>query len=206
MRLSKPTIDDLSKAADTYQMDLTGEDLAVYGAMSEGIIAAFARLDDLNETKPAVKYSRTEGHRPGPEEDPLNAWYWKCSIKGAPSGKLVGKKLAIKDNICVAGVPMMNGSAVLEGYVPDIDASVVTRVLDAGGEIVGKAVCESLCLSGGSHLADTGPIHNLHKHGYSSGGSSSGSAVLVASAKWICRCGPGRFDPRSKFVEWHLRT
>jgi amidase len=183
MRLSKPTIEDLSRAADAYQMDLTGADLAVYEIMSEGIIAAFGRLDELSETKPSVKYSRAEGHRPGPEEDPLNAWYWKCSIKGAPSGKLTGKRIAIKDNICVADIPMMNGSSTLEGYVPDIDASVVTRVLDAGGEIAGKAVCESLCLSGGSHLADTGPIHNLHKHGYSSGGSSSGSAVLVASGE-----------------------
>jgi hypothetical protein len=46
---------------------------------------------------------------------------------------------------------LMNGTNVLEGYVPDVDATVVTRILDAGGEIVGKAVCESLCFSGGSH-------------------------------------------------------
>ena len=35
-----------------------------------------------------------------------------------------------------------------EGYVPDVDATIVTRILDAGGEIVGKAVCEHLCFSG----------------------------------------------------------
>lgn len=178
-----PTIEDLSKAANSYQMDLTGDDLSAYLSVSEGIIAAFGRLDELSDSEPAVRNARGAGHRPGPEEDPLNAWYWKCSIKGAPSGKLSGKKIVIKDNICVAGIPMMNGSRVLDGYVPDIDASVVTRVLDAGGEITGKAVCESLCLSGGSHLADTGPIHNLRRHGYSAGGSSSGSAVLVAAGE-----------------------
>ena len=58
--------------------------------------------------------------------------YWKTDIQGASSGPLFGKTLAIKDNIAVAGVPMMNGSRVLEGYVPEFDATVVTRVLDAG--------------------------------------------------------------------------
>ena len=80
----------------------------------------------------------------------------------------------------LAGVPMMNGAATLEGYVPDIDATVVQRILDAGGTIVGKAHCEYFCLSGGSHTNATGPVHNPHKMGYSAGGSSSGSAVLVA--------------------------
>ena len=80
----------------------------------------------------------------------------------------------------LAGVPMMNGASTLEGYMPDIDATVVQRILDAGGTIVGKAHCEYFCLSGGSHTNATGPVHNPHKMGYSAGGSSSGSAVLVA--------------------------
>ena len=80
----------------------------------------------------------------------------------------------------LAGVPMMNGAATMEGYIPDIDATVVHRILDAGGTIVGKAHCEYFCLSGGSHTSATGPVHNPHKMGYSAGGSSSGSAVLVA--------------------------
>jgi amidase len=40
--------------------------------------------------------------------------------------------VAIKDNYAVAGVPMMFGSRVIEGYVPDFDATAVTRILDAG--------------------------------------------------------------------------
>ena len=40
--------------------------------------------------------------------------------------------MAIKDNVCVAGVPMINGSQILDGYTPDVDATVVTRILDAG--------------------------------------------------------------------------
>ena len=53
---------------------------------------------------------------------------------------------------------MMNGSHTLEGFVPDVDASVVSRILDAGGHIVGKAVFEDLGASGGSFLSVTGPV------------------------------------------------
>src|SRR5881398_357871 len=78
---------------------------------------------------------------------------------------------------------MMNGSSVLEGYVPEFDATIVTRILDAGGDIVGKAVCEHLCFSGGSHTSDTGPVFNPHDPTRSAGGSSSGSAALVVAGE-----------------------
>ena len=91
---------------------------------------------------PAVKYPRTPGYRPSPDENPRNAWNRKSTVKGAASGKLKGKTVALKDNIMLAGVPMMNGSATLEGYVPDFDATIVTRMLDAGAEIAGKVHCE----------------------------------------------------------------
>jgi amidase len=78
---------------------------------------------------------------------------------------------------------MMNGASTLEGYVPDIDATVVTRILDAGGTIVGKAHCEYFCFSGGSHTNAAGPVHNPRRMGFSAGGSSSGSAALVAAGE-----------------------
>ena len=81
----------------------------------------------------------------------------KSEVKGAPYGPLAGKRVVLKDNICLAGVPMMNGASTLEGYVPDVDATVATRILDAGGTIVGKAHCEYFCLSGGSHTSASGP-------------------------------------------------
>ena len=82
-----------------------------------------------------------------------------------------------------AGVPMMIGAQLLEGYVPDVDATVVERILDAGGEIAGKAVCEYYCVSGGSHTSSTGPVHNPRKRGYTTGGSSSGSASPTAAGR-----------------------
>lgn len=65
----------------------------------------------------------------------LGCRYYKTEIKGPAAeggGKLAGRTVAVKDSIAVAGVPMMNGSRILEGYTPDFDATVVTRVLDAG--------------------------------------------------------------------------
>ena len=66
-------------------------------------------------------------------------------MKGNSRGKLLGKTVVLKDNVMLAGVPFMNGSATLEGYQPDMDATIVTRLLDAGATIVGKAHCENFC-------------------------------------------------------------
>jgi amidase len=178
-----PNIEQLKKIADGFELSLDEEEARSYVGLIEGTLASHRRLDQLTEPELPVKYPRAGGYRPEPEENPLNAWYWKCSIKGAGDGPLSGKWIAIKDNVCVAGVPMMNGSSTLEGYVPEFDATIVTRILDAGGEIVGKAVCEHLCFSGGSHTSDTGPVLNPHDHTHSAGGSSSGSAALVAAGE-----------------------
>ncbi|MEX2482078.1 MAG: amidase [Gammaproteobacteria bacterium] len=183
MSIKRPTLDDIDLIASQYGLDLSTEDLVSFQGLMEGPFASYERLDALVEPKLPVKYPRTPGYRPAPEENLLNAWYYKCSITGARGGKLKGKTVVIKDNVCVAGVPMMNGTAVLEGYVPDVDATVITRILDAGGEIVGKAVCESLCFSGGSHTNATGPVRNPHNPEHTTGGSSAGSAALVAAGE-----------------------
>ena len=147
------------------------------------LCAAYAALDAVPDEKPAVKYPRDGGRRPSADENKLGAWYVKTAIKGKPGGKLAGRRVALKDNVCLAGVPMMVGAGFLEGSVPDIDATIVTRILDEGGEIAGKAVCEYYCLSGGSHTSSTGPVQNPRKHGFTTGGSSSGSAALVAAGE-----------------------
>ena len=181
--LRKPPLDELQRIARAYDLDFSAEEIVSFRNLMDGVLASYRRLDQFAEPTLPVKYPRDAGFRPPASENRLNAWYWKCSIKGASSGKLAGKRIAIKDNICVAGIPMMNGSNVLEGFVPDVDATVVTRILDAGGEIAGKAVCEHLCFSGGSHTSDTGPVLNPHNPKRSAGGSSSGSAALVVAGE-----------------------
>jgi amidase len=181
--LRKPPLHELGRIAQAYDLEMSHDDLVSFRNLMDGVLASYRRLDQFAEPILPVKYRRDAGYRPPASENRLNAWYWKCSIKGAPSGPLAGKRIAIKDNVCVAGIPMMNGSNVLEGYVPDVDATIVTRILDGGGEIVGKAVCEHLCFSGGSHTSDTGPVLNPHDPTRSAGGSSSGSAALVVAGE-----------------------
>jgi amidase len=180
MPVSLPTPDQLKRIAEKMNLSLTDADVASFLGLMKPSIDGYNVVDQLPDNLPPVKYPRTPGYRPQPAENKHNAWYYKSRIEGAPQGKLKGKRVVIKDNVMVAGVPMMNGASILEGYTPEVDATVVTRILDAGGTILGKAHCEYYCLSGGSHTNATGPVHNPHKMGYSAGGSSSGSAVLVA--------------------------
>jgi amidase len=175
-----PTVEQLGEVAAELGLALSPEDLAAHREALLPGFAAYNVLDRLPDELPPVAYPRRPGRRPLPEENLHGAWYIKTEVEGAASGKLAGKKVALKDNICLAGVPMMNGASTMEGYVPDLDATVVTRILEAGGTIVGKTVCEYFCFSGGSHTSASGPVHNPHRMGFSAGGSSSGSAVVVA--------------------------
>jgi amidase len=184
MPVQPPTIGQLREVAESFGLVLSDEDLASFRGLILPTLASYTEVERMVEPAPlAPKYPRTSGYRPVPEDNPWNAWYWRCEISGAPDGPLAGKRVAIKDNVCVAGVPMMNGSATLEGYVPEVDATIVTRTLDAGATIVGKAVCEDLCFSGGSHTAATGPVLNPRAPGRSAGGSSCGSAALIAAGE-----------------------
>lgn len=176
-----PTRQQVVAIAERLGLHLSDEELDTYHAMMPGTVEAYRRLRRLPEPRPPVRYPRTPGWEPSAEENPLNAWYWRCSIPGAPGGPLAGRTVAVKDTVCVAGVPMSDGSAILEGFVPDIDAAVVTRILDAGGEIAGKAVAENLSLSSSSNSSATGTVLNPVMPTHSAGGSSSGSAALVAS-------------------------
>ena len=179
-----PTLETMREVASELGfVNMGDDDLRLHLKMLEGNFQAYNIVDQMPDELPEVRYPRTPGRRPSPDENPHGAWYVKTTVEGAASGKLKGKKVALKDNICLAGVPMMNGASTLEGYVPDVDATVAARVLDAGGTIVGKTVCEYFCFSGGSHTSSTGPVHNPHRRGYSAGGSSSGSAAVVAAGE-----------------------
>ena len=163
MTVKRPTHDQLKQITHDLGMNLSDERVSEFLEVMEDTMKVYDMVDAMPDYLPTVDYPRTPGHRPTPEENPMNAWYIKCEVKGAPRGPLNGKTIVLKDNISLAGVPMMNGASTLEGYIPDIDATVVTRILDAGGTIVGKSHCEYFCLSGGSHTNATGPCHNPHK-------------------------------------------
>ena len=181
MTVQRPTQAQMKEIVAELGMHMSDARIQEFLDVMQGTLDAYDIVDSLPDYLPPVLYPRTSGHRPTPDENPMNAWYVKTEIKGAPRGPLLGRTVALKDNVCLAGVPMMNGASTLKGYTPDIDATIVTRLLDAGATIVGKAHCEYFCLSGGSHTNATGAVHNPHKQGYSAGGSSSGSGALVGA-------------------------
>ncbi len=183
MPVKRPSLEQLQNVAESLHLNMSDAELLEYRDCMEGTFHAYDRVAELADHVPAVNYPRTPGRRPDPSENAMNAWYVKSEVAGAPDGPLAGRKVVLKDNVALAGVPMMNGSSVLDGYIPDVDATVVRRILDAGGTIVGKAACEHLCFSGGSHTCDTGPVHNPYRNGYSSGGSSSGCGALVGAGE-----------------------
>jgi amidase len=181
--VKRPTLEQLKSIVSDLHMSMSDREVAEYLEVLEGTFKSYDRIAALPDNLPAVRYPRTPGYKPAASENPMNAWAVKSEVRGAAHGPLAGKRIVLKDNVCLAGVPMMNGATSLEGYVPDVDATLVTRILDAGGTIVGKAHCESFCLSGGSHTSQSGPVHNPWKYGYSAGGSSSGSASLVGAGE-----------------------
>ena len=183
MSVQTPTKGQLKEIGDDLGFDMTEEEVEVYQHEFAGTKFVYDRLDELPDYVPPVKYPRTPGRRPSGDENPYGAWYVKTDIKGASRGKLKGKQIVLKDTICLAGVPMMDGASVLEGYVPETDATVATRILDAAGTITGKSVCEYFSFSSSGHTSVTGIVESPLKKGYTPGGSSSGSAVLVAAGE-----------------------
>ncbi|WP_084327474.1 amidase [Salinarimonas rosea] len=183
MTVRRPTLEQMRDLVAGLHMSMSDRELMDYLSIMEGTFKAYDEIDRLPDYLPKVKYPRTPGYRPTGAENPLNAWYYKSEVRGAATGPLEGRRVVLKDNVCLAGVPMMNGASTLEGYTPDIDATVVTRILDAGGTIVGKAHCEYFCLSAGSHTNATGPVHNPYRIGHMAGGSSSGSGALVGAGE-----------------------
>src|SRR5437879_1558440 len=181
MPVTRPTVAQVRALADDLGFTLSDADAQSFLGLMAGSFAAYDAVAAMPDHVPAVRYPRTPGYRPEGAENRYNAWYVKTTVKGTQTGKLAGKTIVLKDNVCLAGVPMMNGASTLEGYVPDVDATIVDRMLDAGGTIVGKAHCEYFCLSGGSHTSALGPVQNPFKHGYAAGGSSSGCGALVGA-------------------------
>lgn len=111
-----------------------------------------------------------------------HAWTYRYLIQGDKSSAqnpLRGKTVTIKDCIAVAGVPQFFGSDAFAAWTPETDATVVTRVLDAGADIVGTSTCENFCNSTSSFTSAQGTVDNPHREGYSAGGSTSGGGALV---------------------------
>ena len=179
IEVSQPTLEDLQSINIKNNLGCNDDALQELKSVMKKNVDDLNFIESLEVADHYVKCER-DFRYPNQDENRSNAWYVTCNIQYKKDGKLANKKVAIKDNTAVAFLPMMNGSRVMEGYKPDYDATVVKRILEEGGIIVGKTICEDLCFSGGSFLTKYGPVKNPHNKDYSAGGSSSGSGVVVA--------------------------
>jgi amidase len=180
MPLSRPNRSELRALAEPLGFAFEDAELGEMESLVGAMLAGFDAVEEAAEP-PRPPVPVRESHMPAEGENPHGAWVCRTAIRERSEGRLSGRTLALKDNIALAGVPMSGGTPFLEGYVPEEDATVVRRVLDEGAEIVGKAACEYLSLSAGSHTSATGVVRNPRDPERTTGGSSSGCGALVAS-------------------------
>ena len=114
----RPTIAQIDQISSDLGITLDSKSIEKVTDQISKHLEYYDLIKSMPDNLPTVKYPRTSGYEVPCEDNKYGAWYYKTEIKGANNGPLVGKRIVIKDNICVAGVPMMNGSIVLEGYVP----------------------------------------------------------------------------------------
>lgn len=182
---------DVEKLLQPLGLTIKAEESADYQRLLAAVHDCATRIDGLPDYQPvpdAKKYPRENIHLPTAEEQRFgHAWAYRFLIRGDDSARdsslvsLKGRTVCIKDCIAVAGVPQFYGTDAFPPWTPSTDATVVTRVLDAGADIHGTATCEHFCNSTASFTSAQGTIENPYKEGYSTGGSTSGGAALVGS-------------------------
>ena len=147
-----PRIDpsDLPGLARGWGFEPSADEAVELMAVAEAIFSTLDLLDGQEpELSPPVNALREVGERPSAEEDPLNAIVRRCRVRaGDCEGILSGQRVAMKDSVAIAGIPLTCGSAILQGFVPRYDATVTDRILRAGAEIACITNMDDLAFSG----------------------------------------------------------
>ncbi|MBM9536769.1 Asp-tRNA(Asn)/Glu-tRNA(Gln) amidotransferase subunit GatA [Desulfobulbus alkaliphilus] len=101
--------------------------------------------------------------------------------KTGAAGPLCGIPLAVKDIFCTTTMPTTCGSRMLETFIAPYDATVISKLHQAGAVLLGKLVMDEFAMGSTCEHCAFGVVHNPWKAGYIAGGSSGGSAAAVAA-------------------------
>jgi amidase len=178
----KPTREEIVAIAGEGHLHVDDGLLDDLMSIIDEVMVAIADVEPLLPTRPEASPERSAGRRPEGDEDPLNAIMRWCHVPPTGEGLLSGRRLAVKDSMAIAGVPMTCGFRGLEGFVPERDSVVVARALAAGAEIVAVTNMDCLGVAGSGETSNYGPTLNPHDPSRTAGGSSSGAAAALAYA------------------------
>jgi len=104
-----------------------------------------------------------------------------AALKAGESVPLAGIPIGHKDVFVTRGWRTTAGSRMLENYVSPFDATVVSRLADAGAVSLGKLNCDEFAMGSGNETSFFGPVRNPWDRSRVPGGSSGGSAAAVAA-------------------------
>ncbi len=144
---------------------------------TEIITAALDRIEQHNERLNAfLTVSREAALRRAAAMD--------ATIKEAvQTHPLAGVPVAVKDNLCTAGVRTTCGSRMLGDYVPPYTATAIRKLEEAGAILLGKTNLDEFAMGSSTENSAFGPVRHPLNDAYVPGGSSGGSAVAVAAGQ-----------------------